>query len=306
MAQDQLEKYIWLIDTLRRGGRMTRDEINDRIEVSSLNDRRPIPRRTFYRYRQSIVELFGVEIKLDVSTHEYYIDRDEDAPQGITSWLLNSAAMSELLSDSREVADRIFLEPVPSAREHLSLFIDAIKHSRRVTFTYHPFSRSTPSPGVEIEPYLLKLFRQRWYVAGRNVAENRIKTYALDRISAPEVVSVNFVMAPGFEPQEYFTHSFGIVVEQSAPRRVAIWADMRQAKYLRALPLHSSQSEMVHDRYSIFYYNLQLTQDLVRELISLGPGIKVMSPPELRTMVTTTLKDTLRQYDDDELAPTDK
>ncbi|MDE5651376.1 MAG: WYL domain-containing protein, partial [Duncaniella sp.] len=78
--------------------------------------------------------------------------------------------------------------------------------------------------------------------------------------------------------------------------RVVLRADARQSKYLRTLPLHHSQREVLHDDYSLFYYRLRLTPDFVQEILSRGPSVRVVSPPELRAMVVTSLKDSLRLY----------
>ena len=73
--------------------------------------------------------------------------------------------------------------------------------------------------------------------------------------------------------------------------------DPRQAKYFRALPLHHSQEEFVHDSFSIFRFRLRLTQDFVEELLSHGPRVTVMEPPELRAMVKTELSEALKGYE---------
>ena len=73
-------------------------------------------------------------------------------------------------------------------------------------------------------------------------------------------------------------------------------AEPRKAKYLRALPLHPSQQEMVHDSFSVFTYRLKLTGDLVDELMSHTPDIEVMSPPELRAMMRARLASGLDRY----------
>lgn len=295
-----LAKYTWLIDTLRRSGRITREEINRRWKASDLSNGMEMTRRTFYNYRQAITDVFGIEVMFDASTKEYYIhENEETAPRGsgsVTDYLLNTAALSGLLGDARTISDRVFLEQVPSARHNLEPMIVAIKNSRQVRFSYHPFSRSRAS-NVILEPYLLKLFRQRWYVAGRNVSENKLKTYALDRITDPEVLSDTFVMATDFDPKEYFRYSFGIVVDSSEPRTVTLQANRQQAQYLRALPLHPSQEEMINDQYSIFTYRLLLTPDFLRELMSLGPDITVIGPPELRLLLTARLRETLALYE---------
>ncbi len=295
-----LAKYTWLIDTMRRTGRMTREEINNRWLESSLSNGVEMTRRTFYNYRQAILDVFGIEIAFDNNSKEYFLNESGDpAPRGsgsVTDYLLHSAALSGMLSDARSISERIFLEQVPSARHNLAPMIAAIKANRQVRFTYHPFTRSRPSRGIVLEPYLLKLFRQRWYVAGRNVNEDKLKTYALDRLSDPEVLPETFVTPTDFNPGEYFRYSFGIVVDSSTPRTVTLRTDPKQAKYLRALPLHPSQQEMVHDTFSVFTYNLLLTPDLLREIMSLGPDVTVLGPPELRTMLTSRLRETLALY----------
>jgi hypothetical protein len=297
MARNLLGRYTWLIDTLRRCGHLTFGEINARWRISIFSDGKSMPRRTFYNYRMAVGELFGVEICFNATDKTYYVESGDYHATSVTNWMLNSASISGILNDAREVSDRIFLEEVPSARDNLAPILDALKHNHSVKFTYHPFSRTFATQGVHVQPFLMKLFKQRWYMAGLNVEEERIKTYALDRMSSLEVQTDTFEIPADFDPEQYFHNSFGIVVDNSEPREVAIKVGIRQAKYLRALPLHHSQVETIHDDFSIFYYTLQLTQDFVAELMSHGSAIEVIAPTELRAMMAATLRDTLKLYD---------
>ena len=77
---------------------------------------------------------------------------------------------------------------------------------------------------------------------------------------------------------------------------MALKVDRLQAKYLRALPLHHSQSEVLHDLYSIFYYRMRITPDLVEEILSHGSRITVLEPPELRNMIAEALSDAMKNY----------
>jgi predicted DNA-binding transcriptional regulator YafY len=72
--------------------------------------------------------------------------------------------------------------------------------------------------------------------------------------------------------------------------------DPHQAKYFRALPLHRSQNEMVHDSFSLFHYDMRISPDLVQELLSYGPRVTVVSPPELCVMMRNELRQALLQY----------
>ena len=296
MSRNLLGRYVWLIDTIRRHGAITREKLSELWLRSPVSEGSPLPRRTFYNYRAAIEELFNINIECDPATYEYSIASGDPHREGMTDWLLNSAAMSNVLASVSDASDRIFLEDVPSARLYLSQVVTALRENRPLRFTYRPYTRSTPTHGVGVEPYFLKIFRQRWYVTGRNTADGRIKTYALDRMEDVTVGDTTFTPDPAFDAEEYVRDAFGIIFSQGEAKEIVLRTDPRQAKYLRALPLHHSQRESIHDYYSLFHYRLRLTDDFVQEILSLGPRVTVVSPPELRAMVTTSLRDTLRLY----------
>lgn len=297
MSTNLLSRYIWIVDTIKRHGRISRSRLDELWCRSHLCDSgQPIPRRTFYNYRQAIEELFNINIECDPVSYEYYIADADSHNESVSDWLLNSVAINDMLSSSRDMAGHIFLENVPSARNYLGLFIEAMRQSRRVRFTYNSYTRSRPTLGVVIEPYFLKIFKQRWYVTGRVPADGKMKTYALDRMTECVALPDSFEPDPAFDAETYFADSFGIVFSQGEPRRISLKADPLRAKYLRALPLHPSQTEIVHDTYSIFNYRMRVTPDLVEEILSHGPRLTVLEPPELRAMVATELRHALDAY----------
>ena len=184
MSKNLFSRYIWIIDTIRRHGTITREELNRLWMESSLSDGNPMPRRTFYNYRNAIEEVFRINIVCNPATFEYSIEDSGDAhAENVTDWMLNTASMSNMLTDARDIADRVFLEDVPSARMSLDTVIGAMKEFHQLDFRYSPFSRTGAPKPVRLEPYFLKIFKLRWYVTGRNVRENVIKTYALDRMT---------------------------------------------------------------------------------------------------------------------------
>lgn len=296
MSKDLFSRYVWLMDTIRRYGKISLRELNRRWVESPVGDGNPIQRRSFYNYRQQIEMIFNVNIGCDPVTYEYYIIENDSHNQSVTDWLLNSTATSNVLSGARDVSNKIFLENVPSARDYLHVVIDALRSLRQLKFSYHPYTRSTPKPGVVVEPYFLKIFRQRWYVTGRNVADGQIKTYALDRMKDVVLLDTTFVIPENFDAETYCGSSFGIVFDMGEVKKVVLKVEQRQAKYFRTLPLHSSQVEMVHNGFSMFHYTLRLTPDFVQEILSYGPRVTVIEPPELRSMVLSELHRSLENY----------
>ncbi len=174
--------------------------------------------------------------------------------------------------------------------------VSALKEKHPIRFTYRPYTRLSPSKGVVIEPYFLKIFRQRWYITGRNTSDSLIKTYALDRMEEVTILDTSF-NDDDFNPADYVSDSFGIIYSMGTTHDIVLRTDARQAKYFRALPLHHSQTETIHDEYSEFHLRLRLTPDFVQELLSLGARVKVIAPAELRAMMKSELRNALAQYE---------
>lgn len=295
MSRNLLNKYIWLLETIERHGRLSRAELNDLWLASDISGGEPLARRTFYNYRNGIEEIFGISIAYNSATYEYFIE-NADTTGELSGWLINSMSINGMLSDAGDIADRVMLEDVPSARRYLATVIDAIKKFRKVKFSYTPFYRSKASEGIIIEPYFLRIFKQRWYVIGYNSKDRMVKTYSLDRVNTLTLTEEHFD-DPGISVKEFFKNFFGIMTTKSEAKHVVLRADSEQAKYLRALPLHPSQRETMGDGYSDFDYHLCITYDFIQELLSKGSRIMVVAPAELKAAVVEELRKSLSNYE---------
>ena len=297
MARNLVNRYVWLVDTISRYGRITLKDLKSAWLRSDISEGKPLARRTFFHYRDGVEEMFDINIQCDKSTFEYYIDdsgSEENAR--LKSWLVDSVSLSGMLSNAHDISGRIILENVPSAREHLPVIIDALKQNHRIGFSYKSYTRSRPTDGVVLEPYFVKIFKQLWYVIGLNVNDGLIKTYSLDRISRLNLLQETFTMPGDVNPSEFFKDCFGIITNKNSAKRIVLRVEPTQAKYFRALPLHPSQQEEVHDEYSVFTYWMRITYDLKEEIMSHGASIEVLEPKELKTLICTELEQALMNY----------
>lgn len=296
--KDLISRYIWIVDTLNRYGRLSRLELNDLWVKSSRSDGNPMPERTFHYYRRGIEENFHIDILCD-KAGKYYIDSGEGASGHlVTNWLLESYAVNSAFKESAVPSDRVSMEEVPSAREFLPLVLTAIGDSSKLSFTYAGFSKSRPEKGIRFLPCFVKRYKQRWYMIGIREKSGDVRTYALDRVQQMQVLNEHFEM-PDLNPATFFENLIGITSSKAEVRTVKIMTTPTQAKYFRALPFHSTQEETLHDSYSVFTYRLKLNYELVHELLSFGDSLKVLAPRELVVMVTDQLNSTLRMYDKD-------
>ncbi len=297
MARNLVNRYVWLVDTISRYGRITLKELNKAWLRSDISDGKPLARRTFFHYRDAVEDMFDINIQCDRTTFEYYIDDSGGENNArLRSWLVDSVSMSGTLSSAHDISGRIMLENVPSAREHLPVVIDAMRQNRRIRFSYKSYTRSQPVNGIVLEPYFVKIFKQLWYVIGLNIKDNLVKTYSLDRMSQLNLLQENFDLPNSINPSEFFRDCFGIITNQNKAKRIVLRVESTQAKYFRALPLHSSQQEEIHDDYSVFSYKMRITYDLKEEIMSHGASIEVLEPAELKTLIRTELEQALKNY----------
>ncbi|MCH5229065.1 MAG: WYL domain-containing protein [Muribaculaceae bacterium] len=299
MARNLIEKYIWIIDTLSQYRRLSKEELHTLWRRSDISGGEPLPDRTFYHYRRSIEEIFKIEIKCD-NSGRYYIDTPSSMrSHSLTNWLLDSMAVSSALNQNQPGFERIEIEDVPSAREFLPIVLEAIRDSVKLCFTYASFARARAETKIIFHPYFLKRYKQRWYMIGFQEKRKSIRTYALDRIREMQLVKEEFEKPGSITLDQLFGNIVGVTTSEASVKSVKLKTTPTQAKYFRALPLHTSQKEEVHDDYSIFSYQLKLNYELAHEILSFGDSVKVIEPPELKAMVVTQLQETLAQYQTD-------
>ncbi|MCH5228067.1 MAG: WYL domain-containing protein [Muribaculaceae bacterium] len=297
MSRNLISKYIWIIDTLTKNRRLTKHDLNKLWMKSEISGGEPLPDRTFFHYRRSIEEIFQIEIKCD-SSGQYYIDAPQSVrSHALTNWLLDSMAVSSAINENQTGYDRIEIEDVPSAREFLPLVLEAIRDSVKLCFTYASFTRSRAESKILFQPFFLKRYKQRWYMIGFQEKRKSIRTYALDRIKEMQLVQEKFEKPGSVTLENLFGNILGVTTSEAEIKTVTLQATPTQAKYFRALPLHPSQEEYVHDDFSVFTYKLKLNYELAHEILGFGDAVKVLGPPELKAMVVTQLRDTLAQYE---------
>ena len=215
MAKDLFNRYIWLVDTIYRARRITFEEINARWVRTEMSGGEEIPLRTFHNHRKAIEEIFDINIGCSKSGGYYYfIEHAEDMERGgVRSWLLNTFAVNNLINESHHLKRRILFEQIPSGQHFLTPLIEAMRDGVTVELTYQSFGRDEAST-FEVEPYCVKVFRQRWYLVARSPYYDKVMIYSLDRMHDLEATGRAFDYPKSFDPEEFFRFSFGIIVDE--------------------------------------------------------------------------------------------
>jgi predicted DNA-binding transcriptional regulator YafY len=124
---------------------------------------------------------------------------------GLRSWLLNTFAVNHLINESHKLKRRILFENIPSGQQFLTPILEAMRDGRTLEMRYRSFW-SDESHDRVIEPYCVKVFKQRWYVLGR-VPERDIRLF---RVSLLPRTDLRFQTGNSRARQRYGSTRAGI------------------------------------------------------------------------------------------------
>lgn len=186
--------------------------------------------------------------------------------------------------------------------EYITPLHDAILLKEVINITYKSFI-SEESQTFCFSPYLLKEFRNRWFVFGkRHDSLNKlVLNLALDRIEciadAPQ--KEKYKMEKAFQPQTYFKNMIGVTRDFGSPvEHVVFEAIPAQAPYIITKPLHESQKEVERreDGCIVFSIDVIVNYELERDLLGFGERITVLSPVSLVKRLYERLTNSIENY----------
>lgn len=300
MVELLLKRYLWLIDTLKRNGEMTFDEIVDKWAKSSINDNGSVlSKRTFYNHCQAVARHFGIDIECrrGRGLNLYRIVNPEAIEENsLTKWAIDSFALGELLLGNASIADKILLEDIPSGREWLEPILKALQHNYELSIDYENFV-GTKFSGL-VKPLCVKLFKRRWYLVSL-LDNSRIRIFSLDRVKNLNVTDSSFEYPKDFDAVDYFRDVFGIVAGTSGKvDNIVIRTYAELPGYLRSLPMHHSQHEISsNENYTDFSLRLRPTFDFIQELLLHRDQLEVLAPETLRNEVLAIISKMKSHYE---------
>ncbi len=301
MISKTYRRYIWLLDLLLNSSPLSFDDICMMWEKSPMCDG-PLALRTFHEHRKGIKEMFGVEIVCDRTKNTYFVKNPEVLDENrLTNWLLRKYSIPQDFVTFNGMKDRILLEGIPQGQAFLDDIIEAMQANveLRIDYQCYEHEHEEHQQTFNLQPYALKVYNRRWYLLGFIKEKDGLRTIALDRILALNVLTNSFTLPEDFDARKYFSNVVGIFVNKDLPiTKVKIRAYGIQAEYLRSTPLHKSQSEVrsKHGEFAEFTYRLCITPELVSQLLPMGDKVEVLEPQELREEMKVKIKNSLERY----------
>ena len=170
--------------------------------------------------------------------------------------------------------------PMAKGTEHLPVLLQSIKECREVRFRYISFLNESESERL-LHPYLLKEYRNRWYIIGKDADAGKIKTFGLDRISDISLREDAFVPDPSFDPEMLFKYSFGITAG-GKPEKIVLKFAPQEGRYVKAQPLHPTQKIITDNKNGLrIELNVIPSDELKATIRSFGKNVELIKPIDL-------------------------
>ena len=177
-----------------------------------------------------------------------------------------------------------------------------IVHKQTLRILYQPFGAREPKEFI-FYPYLLKEFRNRWFLFGVSALNLRLYNLPLDRIVSIEAFELPFYEHPSFDAEHFFDDVIGVSKNlDDKPRRIKFWASAEQSNYIKTKPIHTSQKllrENPEDGSCEFAIEVVINFELYSVFMSYGPGVKIMSPRSAANYMSKKLQEAAEQYASD-------
>lgn len=193
----------------------------------------------------------------------------------VTSEIMHSSSVIDI-EKNFTVKGNEFLQPL----------YESIINKEVLTVWYQSFKAKRAAKIVFI-PYLLKEFRNRWYVIGSKVQGKALLNLALDRIEDIEVETGEpWFMLEGFDPGELFNNAIGVTTIGQKPVNVHLLLNKEIAPYILSKPLHHTQQIINEGEEGVeivirVIHNLELE----REILGYGEQVKVLAPESLKQRI---------------------
>jgi len=129
-----IQRYIWLVDTVSRAGKITYADIKRKWVYSSVNDlgETDYPKRTFLAHLDQIKTLLGIDIVCDRRDgYSYSIQEEND--KDLRQWL-HSLVISTRLLENQDIRRRVRITDIGFNNEFLMPVLDAIEKRCQVDF----------------------------------------------------------------------------------------------------------------------------------------------------------------------------
>ena len=325
--KEQFKRFMKIDDKIKNGKSATVKQLLDAWNNSVSDDHEKVSERTIYNDLKKIPVVFvGANIEENNKRYSYTdhafsikklnLNENDETLLGLISMTLQNFENTEIYKKYNKLKKKVlqdiskgentkynFILPElshgKSGYEWIETLFEAINKKETINIIYQK-NGAQPS-NKNLSPYLLKENRKRWYLIAYDHAENRkcTKVYALDKIRDIKESEINYYLDPFFNAQDYFKYTYGIFHDLvNKPIKVVLDFSGTYVEQLKNHPLMVTQKSTLMKGGKILRVELELyySYEIIREILSYGGGVKVISPETVAIEVKKAALKLAEQY----------
>lgn len=201
-------------------------------------------------------------------------------------------------ADPQALQEIVQFENLPTLQgnEWIAPIFDAIRFSYSLEFNYENIYKNE-NKKYKVDPYLLKEFRNRWYMICYSENHNEYRTFGLDRMSKVKVIPEKRTIRKDFNTETFFRHSIGITESKGKPLDIVLSFDPVVGKLILSQPMHGSQKVIKNNSKEIqISIKVLAGKELLSILLSYGSSLKVIKPDSIKKMLKDELTLIQKKY----------
>lgn len=173
--------------------------------------------------------------------------------------------------------------------KYITPLFESIINYQVLNIRYKSFRAPKPE-NIEIHPYYLKQYNNRWFLFGLTPERNQIINLALDRIEAISVLFIPYIEKPAaLDFNEYFDDIVGVTIPQGKKvEHIVMRCSGQQYPYIKNKPIHPTQHN--YDKEMKVSIDVIPNSELIAQLLSFGSHIEVLEPQSVREMMAEHVK----------------
>jgi len=280
VQRNQLPTFIAISTSLKENG----------FEISD---------RTLQRDIDALRIEFNIDIRYDRNKNGYYIDKSDSTTESAIRFLeiaTEAEIVLESFKDVQKTLSEISFENTGSLKGigYLRPLLFAIRYRRVIEFDHNSFSNDEKKKYIA-HPYLLKEYQGRWYIYAKIDKVPKPLLFGIDRIDS--LVVTKSVYKSVDIDLKGFDNVIGISLSDEPTIDIVLKFTALQGKYIKALPIHSSQIIIKEDEDQLtIKIHVVPNFELKQKILMYGDSLLVLEPPSLAQEIQQLHKKSANQY----------
>jgi predicted DNA-binding transcriptional regulator YafY len=193
--------------------------------------------------------------------------------------LFSTIVESKREADSKRTILQTMRPPISRGYEHFDLFYHACKEKIPVSIIHYSYKKRIFNH-VLLHPFLIKEFENRWYVIGYSEFHKEPRTFGLDRITDPVLLTKKYIDTDTSIIHNYLHEVYGVfTIPNANSELIEIHVSLLGTHYFQAYPIHESQKiEKDGNGTSLIKFEMIPSIELSRYFLSQGRHVTIINP----------------------------